>query len=76
MAAVDHCDDSECLGYGDAFTFHCRGTSVFRLLTVKSVLCFHWWFMLYKHVQFAHHTALSGVRDGVSTSVKHMYACM
>lgn len=40
MAAVDHCDDSECLGYGAAFTFGCRGTSVFRLLTGASVLFF------------------------------------
>lgn len=33
-------DDSECLDYGPAFTFGCRGTSVFGLLTGESMLCF------------------------------------
>lgn len=36
VAAADPCDDSECLGYRAAFTFDCRGTSVFELLAGAS----------------------------------------
>lgn len=73
MAVVDHCDDSECLGYGAAFTFDCRGTSVFGLLTGVFMLSFQWGFILYKHEQFAYYTSVSGVCDGVSVSVRHMF---